>query len=1394
MSSQNESVMNANPQKAREIFLAAVKLAPAEWDAFLNAACEGDQDLRLRVSNLLRAHGEIGSFLEGPAAATLDEPIHEGPGTIIGKYKLLEKIGEGGFGVVFMAEQTQPVRRKVALKILKPGMDTRQVVARFEAERQALAIMDHPNIAKVHDGGATGSSSPAASEQPGCLTSGRPYFVMELVKGVPITEFCDQNHLTPRQRLELFIPVCQAVQHAHQKGIIHRDLKPSNVLVSRHDTTPVPKIIDFGVAKALAQTLTDKTLFTGIAQMVGTPLYMSPEQAGMSDLDIDTRSDIYSLGVLLYELLTGTTPFDKERFKRAAYDEIRRIIREEEPPKPSARLSESKDSLPSISANRHTEPAKLTKLVRGELDWIVMKALEKDRNRRYETANGFAADVQRYLNDEQVQACPPSAGYRLQKFVRRNKTGAVIAALILFFILLSGAGIGWMVGDRALRRAAAEIAVGQARDEEKKQRALAEDREKATHRYLFGANLALFARAWEAGRVSGVYDLLDHTRPEQTAGQDLRGWEWYHIHRKVHSEVVRFRGHGGHAQAAVFSPDGSRVASIGADGVLFIWDPETGEELHRFAVSEVGLISVAFSPNGDELAVGCRDASGGLIDLATGKLQHRLRGHVLGVNFVTYSRDGRTLATAGADNVIKIWHTETGKETATLVGHEGEVRRLWFHSDGKRLASVGDDRVVRFWSLPDGKEDFAVARKGISPICALSPDLGRLATWSARTEELVITDSESGAVRDKFPGYKLPLRDLVFGHDGRFLAVADELGDADIWDLQDRRLVLNQRGWPSTVSLSRTGDRVVCVCDDDCVKIWSTRSRSAPIFRGHDGWVRRVAFHPEGKILASGDATGSIRLWNVSTGATLRTLGIHIAEKGPPDSPAPAALKAMIGKPVKHVSVFQPPTKGIYGPDAVRKVWTFEGHGGDIVALAFSGDGRTLASAGGSDVRLWDVHTGKELSVLKHPQRTSSVAFSPDGSLVATGSWDDVVRVWRVADGTEKVALEGHTDNVEAVMFHLDGRRIASAAADGSIRIWDVSAGKTVQELRGHTAAIHALALSPDGQQLASGSSDESIRVWDMESGKLRNVLAGHTSRVTGLVFLPSHDRLVSASNDTGDGRVRIWDLKIGREIVAFPPPQEFVHSIAFDPVHQRLAVSVARGIVLWEASRSEEVALASAVDPKSAAAPRPVLFSPDSNPRVLGFQRLKELPKMHDKREYTLKPTAPRQEFLVAIVSVPHASLYPTRTQHEALKEKYRKNPEEEDPVGPARSYALYDPSRFNLVLADGKTVPATAIGPLPWAVDRDAGGFNAGITVEKSTSTLDRRQRALIAVAWEMDATQAVDHLRLQLDKGEPVLIPSIRLDGYRGDHSNSVSGVRARSARSSSLLRESRTYSIY
>jgi len=480
----------------QSIFLAALeKPYGPKRDSFVAEACAGDDQLLANVQELLRAHHKSGNFLdELPSGVAPRDPgtaisvpiIVEDLGSVIGPYKLVERIAEGGFGLVFVAEQQQPVRRKVALKIIKPGMDTRDVIARFEAERQALAMMDHPNIARVYDAGAT--------------ASGRPFFVMELVRGIPINEFCDKRQLTLVQRLQLFNHVCHAVQHAHLKGVIHRDLKPSNVLVTLHDTTPVPKVIDFGVAKAISHSLTDKTIYTRFTQMIGTPLYMSPEQAEMSGLDIDTRSDIYSLGVMLYELLTGTTPADPKRLYSAPFDEVRRIIREEEPPKPSTRLTTLGQALSTVSSKRNIEPRKLTSFVRGDLDWIVMKALEKDRRRRYETASAFAADIQHFLNREPIEARPPSAIYRFQKFARRNVVFITTASLVFAALILGMAVSIWQAGV--------------ARDAQRK--ALAEGAEK--ERALSEAELLRARAEGVAARLKSVNTLLASARAN-TDGQ-----------------------------------------------------------------------------------------------------------------------------------------------------------------------------------------------------------------------------------------------------------------------------------------------------------------------------------------------------------------------------------------------------------------------------------------------------------------------------------------------------------------------------------------------------------------------------------------------------------------------------------------------------------------------------------------------------------------------------------------------------------------------------------------------------------------------------------------------------------------------------------------------------------
>jgi serine/threonine protein kinase len=523
--------MKPVPREIESILAAVVELdSEAGRRQFLDQACAGDAELKRRVEELMHNHFRAGSFLESPPVdrfSYADDRPTERPGTVVGPYKLLEEICEGGFGLVYRAEQQQPVRRTVALKVIKPGMDTKLVVARFEAERQALALMDHPNIARVLDAGAT--------------DSGRPYFVMELVRGVPITEFCDDNRLTPRERLELFVTVCQAVQHAHQKGIIHRDLKPSNVLVTLHDGMPLVKVIDFGIAKALGQErLTEKTLVTGFAQMIGTPLYMSPEQAEMSGQDADTRTDIYSLGVLLYELLTGATPFGKDRLKEASYDEMRRIIREEEPAKPSTRISTLGQTATTVSANRKSEPKRLSQLFRGELDWIVMKALEKDRNRRYETASSFAADVQHYLHDEPVQSCPPSAVYRFRKFARRYKAALATAAAVALVILLAVVGL-----------AASTILIT-------RETAQTEAAKEELERTLYYHRVALALDDWSATKPR-VEELLD------ACPVYLRGWEWHYVKRLRLQGLSPLR-HTKAVFSAVFSPDGRWIASGSMDG------------------------------------------------------------------------------------------------------------------------------------------------------------------------------------------------------------------------------------------------------------------------------------------------------------------------------------------------------------------------------------------------------------------------------------------------------------------------------------------------------------------------------------------------------------------------------------------------------------------------------------------------------------------------------------------------------------------------------------------------------------------------------------------------------------------------------------------------------------
>ncbi len=864
-------MQDASPEML-SIFASAIERpSVGERDVFLDAACGADADLRRRIDVLLRAHDMAGGFLRdcpGPndLPETVDHHVGERPGDVIGVYKLLEPIGEGGFGVVFLAEQSTPVRRKVALKILKPGMDSRAVVARFEAERQALALMDHPHIARVFDGGTT--------------ASGRPYFVMEHVKGVTITEFCDQNHLTPRQRLGLFVQVCQAVQHAHQKGVIHRDLKPSNVLVSRHDTTPVVKVIDFGVAKAVGQVLTEKTLFTGVAQMIGTPLYMSPEQAGMSDLDVDTRSDVYSLGVLLYELLTGTTPIDKERFKTVGYDEIRRIIREEEPARPSTRLSTLGLVVSTVSTNRGTEPRRLSAALRGELDWIVMKALEKDRTRRYETANSFAADVRRYLADEPVQACPPSVGYRLRKFARRNRAPVLAAAVSLLALV---AGVAGTTAGLIRAYAAEAEAVDEAKQKGEALKAEAAAVIEAKEQ-LFAALVSRARAERTSGRIGQQFEALNalrraagiratpELRTEATAALVLpdielaRSWDGcpegtvgigfdaaFERYVRIDGQggltvckvtdgreevVVRLPAHGVPMFSYPFvSPDGKFVAYAhgrqagGSYAGVRVWKLD-GPAPTVLIDDPVAFheSAIAFHADGKQLAIGRPDGKLSVYDLATGRRPHLL-ALAAPPNRIDFHPTDHRLAVAGGPDV-QLFDTDAGRELPKLrqPAGAGLTFSVAWHPDGRRLA-VGGDRRVRVWDA-----DAAVE--------VMPP-------WAEQTSYGVL---------------------VRFNHAGDRLMSTDWSGQTVLWEAATGRPLLTLPGYYG-FQLSPDDRLLGYSTSGTTIQLW--RLASGREFRtlrrrgaGPEDHGVRLAVHPDGRTVAVGDDSALV-FFDLTTGEEL---------------------------------------------------------------------------------------------------------------------------------------------------------------------------------------------------------------------------------------------------------------------------------------------------------------------------------------------------------------------------------------------------------------------------------------------------------------------------------------------------------------------------------------------
>ncbi len=980
-------------------------------------------------------------------------------------------------------------------------MDTKQVIARFEAERQTLALMDHPNIAKVLDAGAT--------------DTGRPYFVMELVRGIRITDYCDQNNLSTEERLKLFVQICHAIQHAHQKGIIHRDIKPSNILVTLHDGVPVPKVIDFGIAKATGQRLTDKTLFTAFQQFVGTPAYMSPEQAEMSGLDVDTRSDIYALGVLLYELLTGQTPFEQKALVAAGLDEMRRIIREQEPVRPSTRLNQTRAAQAlgsSDSALRTPHSA-----IDPDLDWIVMKALEKDRTRRYETANSVADDVLRHLNNEPVAAHARTRLYRLQKFVRRHKVTVCTVAVVAAVLVLGSIMSTW----QAVRATRAEKIAREKTSVAESERQRASQAAEAARQNLYVSDMNVAKLAWDAGDLGRAQELLSRHRP--APGQpDYRGFEWRYLWGLCrHTERATLAGHAGPVGGIAISPDGKILATVGSDKAVRLWDLALRREAGKLTGDSGFVTCLAFSPDGKTLAAGSVDHTVVLWDIASRTKLGVLGGHSKGITSVSFSPDGRTLVSASRDLSAKLWNVATLQEKNTLRGHSQRLTSAAFSPDGKTLATGSRDGTVKLWDAATGQET----------------------GWLDAHQMFVLS--------------------LAFSPDGRTLALALDDGTLGVWDLPTRRELTSLAGHSSgviSVQFSPGGETLASGSWDNTIRLWNTRTWSEKaVLRGHVEAISAVAFTPDNRTVISGSLDTTVKLWDA-------------------DPPQPVSTVHAHGS--FCVGEISPDSKTIVsaGGDGTIKLWdvttltelaTLKGHTKQQGTCAsFSPDGKMVAAASADNtIELWDVRSRNELAILTgHSNTVCDARFLMDGSTLVSCSADKSMKFWDLASFRQIASL----DLGSAAWFlalSADGKSVAAGCDDGTATVVDASSRVKRFKLRAHDMASWAVAFSPDCKILATGGCDGTVKLWDLET-QTAQVL--RVPMVANVAFSPDGKTLVTGSLDK---TIRFWNLATKQEVLALQAHLSQLNSLQFSTRGDLLLTGGTDGrIRLWTAPTLEEI------------------------------------------------------------------------------------------------------------------------------------------------------------------------------------------------------------------------------
>jgi len=1136
--------MNQESDDRDSIIYEALKRVDAnERKAYLELACGTDTPLRADIESLLSAYEDDTGCLKAPAELfkeTIDT-ASETPGTMIGRYKLLEKIGEGGFGAIWAAEQRRPVKRRVALKIIKLGMDTRQVVARFEAERQALALMDHPNIAKVLDAGST--------------DAGRPYFVMELVRGIPITDYCDQEACSTQKRLDLFMKVCHAIQHAHQKGIIHRDIKPSNILITLHDGIPVPRVIDFGIAKATQQELTEKTIYTQHHQFIGTPAYMSPEQAEMSGLDIDTRSDIYSLGVLLYELLTGKTPFDEKELLESGIDQMRKIIREKEPVRPSTRLSQVNSPKKSAIQNPQSK-------IDNDLDWIVMKCLEKDRTRRYDTANDIATDIHRHLTDEPIVARPPSTIYQLQKAWRRNKVvytaGGLVVLALAVGLGLAALGLKRAVAAQKLEAEQREKAQANEKKASEAQASEAKLRRRADHiahqarLNLYAADMTLAQHSLRQNNLGRACRLLDRHRP-QPGEEDLRGWEW-----------------------------------------RYLWQLTRGSPHVTLIRRAVRGWDVSLSPDGSRLAVGWADGRVDLWDVAAQRLTRSLMdgGNLRGGAHVAFSPVRNLLAATSESKGVKLYDLDSGRESSLWQAPEQSYRvtRLAFSQDGSKLViyapsgstDISDEVWVVDVSSPQiesrhltGYGTWTVHYGGAQ----LSPDGRRLYLARIDQEEIYsIQCIDLDTKRELWQTKWLKdggLSTLALSPDGRLLASGSGFGDATIrvWDAATGQLLrplLGHTHWVCNLVFSEDGRELISAASDQTIRWWDTGTwTETRVLRGHRDEVHAVAISKPAHVVASASKDGALTLWN--TGEDRASDGIMRLPEGlsadqvklldhsrvlllPPGRPpewldlkrenAPVSLPGLgpssnvLGCFGGHILCRWNETDQILihewrGDAFVSRGAVTLDSGARPIGVAYNVPHAFLAwaeTASSNSVYLTELTTlDRRVELRSDVPGLIPIRFSEQGThLLGRAGEENIWRVWHIETGKIVASVEGVSDAV----FAADGCVLVTTGirSDGQeIAFYDLAnpngAFRRIPE-RFHCGPLR---VSPDGALVAGPTRGGEVRLFDPAKGELVASLHGHMNGANNVAFSPDGRRLISIGSA---GQIKLWDVDTRQELL----------------------------------------------------------------------------------------------------------------------------------------------------------------------------------------------------------------------------------------------------------------------